>query len=58
MGQYVFIMEKSPSFMPFIFSVIIFGDSASYLLEITVLLISLEGILTQQRMRGRLGSFT
>ena len=42
---------KSPElFIPFIFfSVIIFGDSASYLLEMTVL-ISLEGILTQTRM--------
>ena len=48
-GQYVFIMEKSQSVYTFYFSVIIFGDSASYLLEKTFL-ISLEGILTQKRM--------
>ena len=41
-GQYV----SPKAFIPFMFSVIIFGDSASYLLEMTVL-ISLEGILTQ-----------
>ena len=36
-------------FIPFIFAVIIFGDSASYLLEMTMT-ITLEGILTQTRM--------
>ena len=46
----MFSLWKSPKvFIPFIFSVIIFGGSASYLLEMAVL-ISLEGNLAQTRM--------
>ena len=47
--QYVFIMEKSQSFYTFYLLIYYFGDSASYLLEMAVL-ISLDGILTQTRM--------
>ena len=40
---------KSQRFYIFYFSVIIFGNSATYWLEMAVL-ISLEGILTQRRI--------
>ena len=47
-GQYIFNMTKSRS-LCFIFSITISGDSASYFLEMVVI-ISLEGTLTQTRM--------
>ena len=49
-GQYVFLMAKSQSsYIRFVLSIVIAGDSASFFIEM-IMLCCLEGILTQTRM--------
>ena len=47
--QYVFVMAKSQSFIGFLLSISISGDSASYFIQMS-LLISFEYTLAQTRM--------